>query len=105
MTQGLQCHSDGIIDGLDPDPDNDSNLSVCNGEATYTFTMQVGGTVICAVTEKITLQPGAQVQNGGYLLLIAPKIVFDPLSMIIPVFNGGVFKTISANPMAEIPPP
>lgn len=103
--------SDGIIDGLDPEPETASNNPMCENTsgplATVSFTQMIGGAgtelVTCAATQKITLAPPARVQDGGTLILIAPKVGFDPLSVPVFVDAGGILKIISRDPTALIP--
>ena len=61
--------------------------------------------VTCAVTGKVTRAPAAQVQNDGYLILIAPEMAVDPTTGSVSVNPGGRLEFIPADPTALIPNP
>ena len=99
---------DGIIDGLDRDPDSTSN-NLCFGQGDVaTLNASIANMITCAAIERIDVIPSAGITATGDLRLISPEISIDAGESgmnAISVDPGGKLETISTNPMAPIPNP
>jgi hypothetical protein len=90
--------SDGIIDGLDRDPDLASNE--CSGENASLQNLIVDTAMTCAVSHSILVQSTVQIQSPGQLELISPRVTINPE---VSVGDGGRMTILSVNPGVVIP--